>query len=63
MNKLQALRKLFLSEVIGQTPRKREYGGDWVEVTVGIGKDHTAYISMPSDSLEELLKMTEATEE
>lgn len=63
MGKLQKLRDLFLSELVHNTPQKREYGVGWIEVTVGIGKDHVAYITMPEDALMELCDLTGNSEE
>ncbi len=58
MNNLQALRNIFMVEKIGKAPTRRKYAGEWVEVYVAIGNDHTATISMPSDALSELLHIT-----
>jgi hypothetical protein len=60
VNNLNKLREIFLSEPIHRAPTNRQHVGEWVEVVVGIGVDHTAYITIPSDSLAELLIITEA---
>ena len=63
MENLQSLRKIVLAEELSTPPRRRDYCGEWVEVVIGIGPDHTAYVSMPEDAFQELLRLTRTTEE
>ena len=61
MKDMQKLRELFFSgkQKLMKPPHTRQFHGEWAEVVVAIGKDHTAYISMPEDALAELVKLTD----
>ena len=65
MKDLQKLREIFFSNqnTIMSAPNGRVYTGEWAEVVVGIGKNHTATITMPADALEELIRLTETPNE
>lgn len=59
-NKEKVLAHLIsLSEIISTAPRITNRYGDWVQVTVGIGNDETAYITMTLDGFELLCARNE----
>ena len=60
---MQKLRDIILSEELFRPPETRKYHGDWLEVIVAIGNDHVGYITLPAESLLELVKLTSVCED
>lgn len=60
MKQLQALKALLDCNKQHPAPAKRVFADpeDWIEVCIGIGKDHTAYISLHKDDYEALEGLT-----
>lgn len=50
MTNCQNLRKILSTENLSTPPTKRQYADEWVEVVVGIGKDHVAYVTMTDEA-------------
>jgi len=42
-----------------QAPVKSEYYGTWYEITIPIGKDHTATLLLSDDAMNEIKRVTE----
>lgn len=55
--KVKLLREIINSSNVNLAAQKTERYGEWKEVIIGIGKDHVAYITMPVESYEELMKI------
>ena len=56
--------EMILSELIGaagpvyEAPPKTARCGRWHQLTIGIGEDHTAYVTIDDDALVELCRRT-----
>lgn len=57
-NETGLLACLIAQNDIHEAPENTARYGGWSEVLIGIGKDHVAYITLPNDALEELVKIT-----
>ncbi len=55
MSNCQNLRDILATENLSSPPTSRRYADDWVEVVVGIGNDHVAYVTMTDEAQKELL--------
>ncbi len=47
---------LYASSFLDEAPTAIRLAGEWYDVTIGIGKDHTARILIDGDSLRALYK-------
>ena len=62
--KMISKKEKVLSELIGvagpvyEAPQKTARCGRWHQLTIGIGEDHTAYVTIDDDALAELCRRT-----
>lgn len=50
------LMNLIKQNELQDAPTKRVFYGEWVEVVVSIGPDYCAYITMPGEAYDELVR-------
>ena len=54
MQELKLASLVRVSDCVNDAPRKTQRQGVWHEIIIGIGNDHTAYITMDDDALKAL---------